>query len=55
VPACLPANHAGRTSIEMHSMSKLECAAHTILAMIDVLSTVFKSREHTAHVRVVGS
>jgi hypothetical protein len=34
-------------------MSKLECAAHTILAMMDVLSTVFKSREHAAHVRVV--
>jgi hypothetical protein len=39
----------------IHPMSKLECAAHTILAMMDVLSTVFKSREHAAHVRVVGA
>jgi hypothetical protein len=36
----------------MHPMSRLECAAHTILAMIDVLSTVFRTREHAAHVRV---
>jgi hypothetical protein len=36
-------------------MNKLECAAHTILAIMDVLSTVFKTREHTAHVRVVGT
>jgi hypothetical protein len=39
----------------IHPMSKLECAAHIILAMMDVLSTVFKSKEHTAHVRVVGN
>jgi hypothetical protein len=38
----------------MRPMSKLERAAHTILTMMDVLSTVFKTREHTAHVRVVG-
>jgi hypothetical protein len=38
----------------MHPMSKLERAAYTILAMMDVLSTVFKTREHTAHARVVG-
>jgi hypothetical protein len=38
----------------MHPMSRLECAAHTILAMMDVLSTVFRTREHAAHVRVVG-
>jgi hypothetical protein len=33
-------------------MRKVEFAAHTILATMDVLSTVFKTREHTAHVRV---
>jgi hypothetical protein len=38
----------------IHPMSKLECAAHTILAMMDVLSTVFNAREHTAHVSLVG-
>jgi hypothetical protein len=54
VSACLPADYAGRRSNVIHPMSKLECATHTILAMMDVLSTVFKTREHAAHVIVVG-
>jgi hypothetical protein len=33
---------------------KEEFDTHTILATMDVLSAVFKAREHTAHVRVVG-
>jgi hypothetical protein len=33
---------------------KQELVAYTILATMDELSTVFKTREHTAHVRVVG-
>jgi hypothetical protein len=52
---CPPADYAGRKSNVMHPMSKLECAAHTILAMMDVLSTEFKTREHVAHATVVGN
>jgi ethanolamine utilization microcompartment shell protein EutL len=39
----------------MYPVRKVEFAAHTILATMDVLSTVFKAREHTAHARLVGS
>jgi hypothetical protein len=39
----------------MHLTGTVEFAAYIILAMMDVLSTVFKRREHIAHARVVGN
>jgi hypothetical protein len=54
VSACLPADYPRGKSNAMHPMRKVEFATHTILATIDVLSTVFRVREHTAHVRPAG-
>jgi hypothetical protein len=48
----LPADYAGRRSTMMHLTRKVRFAAYIILAMMDVLSTVLKMREHTAHVRI---
>jgi hypothetical protein len=39
----------------MHPTKIFEFAAYMILAAMDVLSTVFKTREHTAQVRLVGN
>jgi hypothetical protein len=39
----------------MSPKRNVELAAHIILATMDVLSTVFKTREQMAHVRVVGN
>jgi hypothetical protein len=54
VPACLPTDYAGSGSDVTQPTRQLNVAAHTILAIIDALSTVFKTREHTAHVSWVG-
>jgi hypothetical protein len=40
--------------IKFTPMRKAEFAAYTISTTMDVLSAVFKAREHTAHIRVVG-